>query len=243
MVFALCLLVYGTIFPEIGIKFGPQRSDFDSGEYDLGRFKIGLFYSSQLQENLHFQAEGYFSQLGSKAHSYQYHILSETKLEFYEWEFEDILSYLEFPVFLKYSIPIGEHVKPFLFLGGYLAIRVSKTVNRNAMRLSLPGNFVYAERDIDGKWHTAGSRDKMDPEAPEFYANQPSSSDAFYIPPQYSPLDAGIVMGIGMEQRYGKTTVIIDFRVNTGIANVYYRNPQNKSRRIYSMSFMAGIGF
>lgn len=239
----LCLFIQGMIFSEIGIKFGPQRSDFDSGDYDLGRVKIGLFYSSPIQENLYFQAEAYFSQLGSKTHSYQYHILSETKLEFYEWEFEDILSYLEFPVFLKYTIPIGEYVKPFMFLGGYLAVRVSQTANRNGMRMSLPGNFIYAERDIDGKWHTAGSEEKMDPENPEFYNNQPSSSDAFYIPPQYSALDAGVVMGIGMEQRYGKTTVIIDFRVNTGIANVYLRNPQKKSRRIYSMSFMAGIGF
>lgn len=131
----LCLLIVfstNTLFAGIGIKGGVSLSGLLSATGDfrhflgyeidwlsmgnLKGFQIGVFKTFDISKHFKFQPEIYYSVRGGDA--------SETFL-FERIKFKVRINYLEFPLLLKYEIPLKGRFMPGLFLGPYAALKLS----------------------------------------------------------------------------------------------------------------------
>lgn len=104
----------------IGIKMGLQRAEYEEmNSFNLNSYKIGVFYSFRLGRNVWLQPELHFSHFGSRSFGT-------------DWRtgnlYKETLSYIEFPLLVKYKVPLGSRLRPVLFGGGYFAYRVSKNL-------------------------------------------------------------------------------------------------------------------
>jgi hypothetical protein len=130
-----CLLILfstNTLFAGIGIKGGFCLSGLHSATGDfrhflgyeidwltmgnLKGFQIGVFNTFDISTHFKFQPEIYYSIRGGDA--------SETFL-FERIKFKVRINYLEFPLLLKYEIPLKGRFIPELFLGPYAALKLS----------------------------------------------------------------------------------------------------------------------
>ena len=113
-------LMQPAIHGSIGIKVGLQRAEYEEmNSFNLNSYKIGFFYSFRLGRNVWLQPELYFSHFGSRSYGI-------------DWSTGDLnketLSYIEFPLLVKYTVPLGSRLRPVLFGGGYFAYRTSKNL-------------------------------------------------------------------------------------------------------------------
>jgi len=121
-----------TSFAGIGIKGGVSISGLISATGDfrhflgyemdwlamgnLRSFQIGVFRTFDISEHIKFQPEIDYSIRGGDA--------SEAFI-FEKIKFKVIINYLEFPLLLKYEIPLKGRLRPNLFLGPYAALKLS----------------------------------------------------------------------------------------------------------------------
>ncbi len=216
---------------DIGLKLGPQRSNFDRGGYDLTRFKVGLFYSMNLSKNLSFQPELYYSQLG--VNEVQYNVLAYNDGEVaYVYNVQDIskLSYIELPVILKYKLPLKGELKPVLMAGIYGAMRISRGRSNTF--------WDFSQVSSQGAEVDYGS----------VIYEEIQSLDYENLNQSYSDIDAGFVLGFGIEHGVGKTRLLFDIRTNIGVTNIYAKNSDPNhinppKRRTSSLTFMVGLSF
>lgn len=215
----LCF-VPGSLYPELGVKVGVQRTDFEKeGSFDLSTFRVGLFYSVDLGDNFSFQPELYFSHHGTRTYRSgvnDYYFNTESAC-YAEPPFPLIsrqkLSYIEVPLLLKYTLPFRGDLKPVLYLGGYVAFRVSKKFEFD----------TYTYDTVSGLYSEAyGWR---------------------HIDIQYRKTDRGGILGVGLEHGMGKTRMHIDFRVNIGFVNVYEWNIRLDEKQNRSLSLLVGLSF
>jgi hypothetical protein len=110
----------------------------DASYPDLG-LQIGIFYTYNLSDYFALQPELYYSQRGLNFY--------QTKL--YNTTYSLNVSYLELPLLLKYNLPLDWGIKPSLFLGPYLAFKISasRTLNiegeSNTREVPAINNFDY----------------------------------------------------------------------------------------------------
>jgi hypothetical protein len=87
----------------------------DDASYPDLCLQIGIFYTVDISKYFAFQPELYYSQRG----------LNFYKTELYNTTYSLNVSYLELPLLLKYNLPLDWQIKPSLFLGPYLALKLS----------------------------------------------------------------------------------------------------------------------
>lgn len=219
-VFIVLCIVPISLYPEFGVKLGFQRTDFEKeGTFDLSTYKIGLFYSVDLGDNFSFQPELYFSHHGTRTYRSgvdDYYFSTETKCYApapFPLVSRQKLSYIEVPLLLKYTVPLRGDLKPVLYFGGYVALRVSKEFEFDTYAYDAENetyNAVYGWRHIDI---------------------------------QYKKTDRGGILGVGLEHGMGKTRMYIDFRFNIGFVDVYQWNLKYDEKQNRSLSLLVGLSF
>jgi hypothetical protein len=110
----------------------------DASYPDLG-LQLGIFYTYNLSDYFALQPELYYSQRG----------LNFYQTELYNTTYSLNVSYLELPLLLKYNLSLDWQIKPSLFLGPYLAFKLSasRTLNiegeSNTREVPAINNFDY----------------------------------------------------------------------------------------------------
>ncbi|UCH65740.1 MAG: PorT family protein [Ignavibacterium sp.] len=92
----------------------------DASFPDLG-LQIGIFYTIELSKYFSLQPELYYSQRG----------LNFYQTELYNTTYSLNVSYLELPMLLQYNLPLDWKIKPSLFLGPYVAFKLSASRTLN----------------------------------------------------------------------------------------------------------------
>ena len=92
----------------------------DASYPDMG-LQIGIFYTLNISQYFAVQPELFYSQRG----------LNFYKTELYNTSYSLNVNYLEMPLLLKYNLPLDWQIKPSLFLGPYMAFKLSanRTLN------------------------------------------------------------------------------------------------------------------
>ena len=111
---------------------------------------------------------------------------------------ESILNYLEVPLLVKYSFPIGKSTKFYVDLGPYAGILL------NAKQKTTGSSLIYADR---------GQTQVIVHVAQPFDANTDVTSDI-------KTLNAGFTAGIGVAQNLGSGEVFADLRGAYGITTI-----------------------
>ena len=158
VVIVLCFAQF-SLYSELGVKLGFQRTEFEKeGTFDLSTYKIGFFYSVDLGDNFSFQPEFYFSHHGTRTYRSgmeNYYFNTESSELYVYPPFPLVsrqkLSYIEVPLLLKYTVPFRGDLKPVLYIGGYVALRVSKKFEFDYMYDSESALYseTYGWRHID----------------------------------------------------------------------------------------------
>ena len=226
-----------SLAPDIGLKLGPQRSDFDSGGIDMSRFKAGLFYSIKINNKISFQPEIYFSQMGINYLDVYYpkgHPSDPSKLI---WQYTDKLSYIELPLLLKYSTKLKGDLNPVFFGGGYTAFRVSRNLSFGRQDESLGrGSGIDWTTTCEDLFYMETYSDYEKENSP-----RPMTGEDVYQ--SHANVDAGIILGLGLEHGRGKTRMTIDMRFNIGLTDMYKDSTLNLKKRNNAMSFLLGLSF
>lgn len=131
---ALGATVFAQARTEVGFKGGVTRTDIVGDDTsDLSHKSgaaLGAFFSLKLNRFLALQPEMLYAQKGAIADAYSTGFLGEsvqTSLRFH---------YLEFPVLLKFVIPMSGNLSPAVYAGPALNIKLRATA-----RQDLLGNF------------------------------------------------------------------------------------------------------
>jgi hypothetical protein len=175
-------------------------------------FVGGVYITIVLTKIFAIQPEALISMMGTKydwenAGEYDYLIMK--------------LLYLQVPILLKAYIPIGETVKPNIFVGGYVALNSSAKYSREWYLPSFGFGQGSIEEDIDWNFPWDGT----------------------YI--QYtSKPDYGVLFGIGSDFIIRGYQLTVDARYNLGLKELFELEtdavPDVKNG---SFSLMVGIGF
>lgn len=225
----LLICLPNSLSADIGVKLGPQRSDFDSGGLDMSRFKFGIFYSIKLNDKISLQPEIYYSQMGINSFDVYYPNGYPEDPDKFVCQYKDTLSYMEVPLIIKYSLkPIGD-LRPIILGGGYAAVRVSKN-------LSFPQDEVDWASSYEDSIYWQGYWD-----AERFNAPRPLTADDVYLP--HAAIDAGIILGLGLEHGRDKIKMSFDMRFNIGMTNMHRESTLHLKKRNNSMSFLLGLSF
>jgi hypothetical protein len=213
---------------DFGLKLGPQRSHLDDSAFNLGHFKIGLFYTIPLGGRLKLNPEIYFSHLGSRAIHIRYS--SKELSRPIDEQYEDRLSYIEIPLLLTFSVPTRGNLEPVVFAGGYIAIRVSQNL---ALPQGIDWQHPWENREY---WSQSEYLTYTEGDSALPYTND----DIYHA---YAGSEGGVVLGIGLEHSLGSGKLIFDWRLNLGLTNIYRASPDARERRNNAMTFMIGLGF
>ena len=139
MLLVIAVLMVGTtsVYGEgFGVKAGvnmASMSDFDNSKSLLG-FAFGGYYSFSLSENVEIQPEVLFSQKGVKF---------EETIGVFDLTESFNLTYLEIPILFKYNFS-GETLKPYVFAGPYIGLKLSAKYKREVNGVEAP------DEDLDG---------------------------------------------------------------------------------------------
>lgn len=109
-----------SLYSQLGVKMGLQRTGYEEMDtFSLKSYKIGVFYAFHLGSRVSLQPELYFSNFGSQEYGNDRDTGDIVK---------QTLSYIEFPLLVKYTVPLGSRLRPVVFGGGYFSFRVSKNI-------------------------------------------------------------------------------------------------------------------
>ncbi len=132
-------LVQPVLHGSIGIKVGLQRAEYEEiNAFNFSCYKVGIFYSFRLGKNVLLQPELYFSHYGTRSFRAVEGWIPGGSVS----EVTETLSYIEFPLLVKYTVPMGSRLKPVVFGGGYFSFRVSK--NRFDRLVGIEGESLSA---------------------------------------------------------------------------------------------------
>ena len=81
-------------------------------------FQLGAFFSFDLSDHFAIQPEIYYVMRGTRTSAFIDTLDKEIKLKLK-------VDYIDIPVLLKFKIPVGNKIKPFLFIGPYMGIRLN----------------------------------------------------------------------------------------------------------------------
>lgn len=166
---------------------------------------FGLTSSAYLGSNFSLRLDAMYSSEGGKRNGLQafdastYSPLVPSGTYFYAvYNNESILNYIEVPLLLKYSFPIGHSTKFYIDLGPYAGILL------NAKQKTNGSSPIYADRD---------QTQVIVPVAQTFDANTDVTSDI-------KSFNAGATAGGGVAQDLGSGEVFVDLRGAYGITTI-----------------------
>jgi hypothetical protein len=164
-VLLLLSVISATVFAqartEVGFKGGVNRTDIVGDDTsDLSHKSgaaLGAFVSLKLNRFLALQPEMLYAQKGANADAYSTGFLGEsvqTSLRFH---------YLEFPVILKFVIPMSGNLNPAVYAGPALNVKLRATAHQELLGNSMDqkiGNIKSTDYSLvmgfggDFQWHS-----------------------------------------------------------------------------------------
>lgn len=182
------------------------------GGYELSRdftsragVAFGLTSSVYVGSNFSLRLDAMYSSEGGKRNGVQafdastFSPLVPSGTYFYaDYNNESILNYLEIPLLVKYSFPLGKSTKFYVDLGPYAGILL------NAKQKTHGSSLIYADRE---------QTQVIVPVAQPFDANTDVKSDI-------KSFNAGVTGGGGIAENLGSGEVFIDLRGAYGITTI-----------------------
>lgn len=225
LLISFCFCTSG-LYPDFGIRGGYLFSNFADGEYrNFSAFQAGMYIRFRISDRLTLEQEGNYVSFGlvDVLEDYDLKTLSPWELAAAAQDSRRDLSYLSLPFMLRYQLTNGEGIRPTVFAGGYVAIRLSRKYT-GALPPDEHTDIWYLYRD-SGTGMASGKE------------------DLFYI--EHRMLDFGLTAGAGAEKIIGKIIIGLDIRANMGLNNLsseFSTLPNEIKKKNFSVALVLGIG-
>lgn len=224
----LLLFCFGSVglFPDFGIRGGYLSTNFADGEYQsFSAFQGGVYLRFRISDRFFLEQECSYVSMGLVDVMDEFDMASLAPWEIVTASNQSRrdLGYLSLPFMLRYLLTAGEGIRPTLFAGGYVAIRLSRKYDK-----------AIPPEENGELWHLYESTGTDLVSGPE---------DLFYA--EHKMFDVGVHAGAGIEKIVGKFIFGLDVRVNVGLYNLYSKFstlPNSNQKKNFFVALVLGIG-